>query len=281
MSKYALNDIKGERSRCIDMIKSIYPNYDYLLDKKVIVFGSYNLLITSRIAVFLNSQVTEHYMFSSLISAMSLKSVAPPIVKRHSNVFRQDMIEKDLNKSFVYSEGIENSDYVIIDFLEEINDVIQIRDVYYTNSEAHKEIEAFISVKSNISIDDVCREELWKDSCVCFIEFLRRHFHPSQIILVKYYLCETYAATPQSQTPFENVEQIRNINKILNSYYDFFINNFSGVNVIETGFEGLNYTYKYTKYGLLPQYSNGLLYNAAAEKIKESILQNDSEVLAL
>ena len=270
MAKFALNEMKGDKQEYIAAIQNIYPDYPYHLDLRFLIWGSYNSLLIARNVSFLNTQILEHYMFSSIISAMSENDGDMEAVP-HENPFRQDMIRKDIQKKF-FKNDLMTADYMLIDFLEEINDVLKIEDSFYTNSEAHQQINIFDSIKyESLSILNEKRTELWERKCLDFTRRIKQYFKPCQVILLRQKLCTLYGPKPEELKSFDNIEKIEKINSILEGYYAFFEKNFPGIMVIDMEVDGATYTYEFTKYGCLPQFYNGLQYKAIAQRISAAI----------
>jgi glycosyltransferase involved in cell wall biosynthesis len=273
MAKFALNEMQGDRQEYIDIIKEMYPNYPYNLDLKFVIWGSYNSLIIARNVTFINTQILDHYMFSSVISAMSEREKNTNPVT-HENAFRKDMINKDVQKLLLSQrEGkLSKADYIFVDFLEEINDVIKSNNTFYTHSEAHKEAGIFNSRKfRTLSITDKERTVIWESRCLDFIERIRQLFRPDQVILLKQKLCKKYGTRSNELKLFSNIKEIEEINDILSYYYLYFERNFPGIKTIDTEIEDATYTYEFSKYGCLPQYYNGIQYKKISEKILAEI----------
>ena len=270
MSKFALNEMRGDKQDYMRMVKELYPDYDYKLNLKAIIMGSYNSLVIMRNVVFLNTQIKEHYMFSSLIGIMSKNQHIRQEVD-HVNPFRKSMVNKDIHKAFCREIGVNLAeiDFLVIDFLEEIEDIIKVGESYYTDSVAHKQTDAYTGLASErITILDERREGLWEEKCLEFIKKIKLSFKPQQVILLRQKLCTNYGTDPQHLKSFDNIEELEKINGILDGYYDFFEKNFSGVKVVLTETGSSTYTYEFTKYGCDPRYYNGIQYKEISERIK-------------
>jgi hypothetical protein len=272
MAKFALNELKGDRREYIEQLMRMYPDYPYNATEKVVVWGSYNSLIVARNAVLLNSQILNHYMFSSIISAMadSDPTIQPGI---HKNNFRQNMINKDMMKLFTHNgcAELQEADYVIIDFLEEINDIINVNNSYFTNSEAHSEISMFSDTHDTIPIISDERKRLWEKSCLKFISYLKRNVRANRVILLRMPLCLKHGKCADLTNEFDNSHELSRINSELAGYYDFFEANFEGIKSINIEVDNLLFTYEYTRYGCLPQYYNGMKYRQIARQVSAII----------
>ena len=266
MAKFALNEMTGDKSVYIDSVMQMYPDYPYNIEQKIIVWGSYSSLVVARNVFFLNSQIAEHYMFSSIISAMSEYRL-DGLVLTHENAFRQDMICKDVRKEFVNHAQLYLADYIFVDFLEEISDIVEIDGSYYTNSEAHSEIGFFTDIHDAIPITAPERRQLWQKECLVFIAHLKKNALANQIVLLRMKLCTKHGTRPDTVLDFLNTGALHRVNAELDEYYDFFEANFPGIKSIVIKEDELSFTYEYTKYGCLPQYYNGMKYKQIADQI--------------
>ena len=170
------------------------------------------------------------YNFSSLISAMSkkvlnLKSKSPVF----DNEYRKKMFEADIQKDFYNNakQILENTDIIIIDFLEERYDIIEIEGNYYTKNIDFNKFYCLQDKKYRI-IKRNSEEAtlLWKDSCRRFIHILQKFFMEKTVYLVKNYIYKNMRDYCCSCS-------VEEMNSILNDYYEFFIKNFQRVKIIK------------------------------------------------
>jgi hypothetical protein len=185
----------------------------------------------------------------------------------HENPFRQDMLRKDTQKAFLHEKALP-ADYFLVDFLEEISDVVRIGSAFYTNSEAHRQTGMLDGLRyETLCILDAERTKLWESQCLAFIEKIKRHFSPERVILLRQKLCTMYGPRPETLKPFGNVNEIEKINGMLEHYYSFFEKHFPGILAIDSEAGNETYTYEFTKHGCLPQYYNGLQYKMVSDRI--------------
>lgn len=235
-----------------DFFKKDFGVDDRFFDNKMAALGSYDLQrVLSKI--YYNHNIREYkYQHSSIISIMS-GEVDIPI----GNVltYRDKMIKADCSKKLRIALENEEIDCMLIDFMEERHDVLDFgHQRYLTYSDALKEKDF---LWDNIRIirrdSDECRR-LWKDSCIRFIRLLQEHVRVQKIFLIKFYLAEEYGEYGK-ECRYKNIEQIRKTNEILHSYYRYFENKCSGINVIELD-QKYWYTNKGLQYGCYPWHLN-------------------------
>ena len=275
MAKFALNEMTESKDKYIDSIMQMYPDYAFNLSQKIVIWGSYNSLLVARNVFFLNSQIIGHYMFSSIISAMSANT-QKVLPGKHENTFRQSMITKDVMKLFADegSDELKQADYVLVDFLEEISDIVEKDGCYFTNSEAHNEIGLFSELHNAIQITAPKRRQLWQMSCLAFIDYLKNNTLAERIVLLRMKLCTKHGTRPDSTSYFQNPDTLHSINAELDEYYDFFEVNFPGIISINIEDDALLFTYEHTKYGCTPQYYNGMKYKQIAEQVLTMLTDN-------
>lgn len=234
-----------------EFLNQAFPNWKRRYDKKYWVLGSYNL---SRIAMNLmfdydiNNYDTTHFEFSSIVSIMSepVEENSPP----HKNYFRNNMIERDWKKSFKFSQFGKN-DYILIDFLEERYDLIMVGlGRYITDSDALKEAE-YCNESEIVNSLSLEKRDLWKRACDLFINLLKENFLSSHVVLVKMYLNEKYI--DQQEIKEFSIKKIKEINNMLEVYYNYFEKEYQGIQVINIP-EERRYSDGEFVFGCLPEY---------------------------
>jgi len=224
-----------------------------------IVLGSYNLYRTILYCT-LNTMNLDYYGFSSLISIMSEKI---DISYTQSNRFREEMIDKDLQKTLVKKLKNMNDGYIAIDFLEERFDIIKYKNTYITSSDAFEESIDTKFVKLYRNSDEV--NQLWKEKCMQFITLLKKYVPPDRIILVKMKLSKYYGEHGKENV-FNNISYIERINSILDDYYNFFEKHMKGIKIIDVFDDELFYTNKYFPHGCYPYHLNNEFYYKLSKK---------------
>lgn len=189
-------------------------------------------------------------------------------VPRHKNVFRQAILQKEIQKDFLkIVPGKE--DYLLVDFLEERYNLIDIENRFITKSEALDESDFFQTHDKNIlEINIHERLELWKKACVAFCENIKQKFQEDHIILFEIYLSKRYRLWDR-EIGFTDYN-IDNINRELKRYYDYFKEQLSQTRVVQIP-EEYYYTDGNSKYGYGPWYLNHFLHQMLSQKVQEII----------
>lgn len=249
----------------------IYTKNNKLIDGNVYVWGSYNTRIIVHKLLIYNQNLKKHFCSSSIISAMSTKPKELNNIKINSNNnFRREMIEYDINKTIMNLSKSESEsiDFLFIDLLEEINDIMKLSESYITKSAFFDEAEIKLDDSYEIlKITDSNRTKLWKKYCSEFIIFLNNNFGNARIVLIKTKLAEKYGTYNYVES-FSNESEIRKINSILDEYYEFFEKNIK--NIIVISLEDMNYKFtdRNFEYGCHPYYFNSIYYNLIDRQIR-------------
>lgn len=249
-------------------VEPALKKYFEIITKKSKFFGSYSLARMGNCINWKSDIQEDRYNFSSIISLMSEgRSIREEI---HTSSYRVSMIKKDYEKSFWKDIEGEVPEFLFIDFLEERFDILQCQESFFTKSDAWEGC----SMADDNSYEIISRtgtecRELWETSCEKFVTRLKKYFKPNQIILVKNYLCTSYGDGEELHT-FDQLDWIVEMNKLLESYYQYFIDMFQGIHTIESR-ENIIYTEKLFKYGVYPWHYNRLMYMEIAYKIKQII----------
>lgn len=176
----------------------------------------------------ISGELLQRYNFSSLISAMQEKNRNYTLRYRNntiSNRYRKSMIEKEIDNNFLHS-SLQNIDIIMIDFLEERYDIVEYQGNYYTKSpefdllEYTKNKDCKILKRNSSEVD-----ELWKESCSKFIGILKKNFEPENVYLIK-------RTVHSNMRDYDCSCNQKEMNEILEEYYDYFLENFTGINYI-------------------------------------------------
>ena len=177
---------------------------------------------------------------------------------RVSNDYRRQSIENDIKKKWESKLSEEPSpEYIVIDFLEERFPLLFLKDdSVITESEAYEEIrnQITIDLEKRMAIWELPLE-YWQKCCDRFIEILKKHYNPEQIILNRLYMTENHGQEEPEQ-PFENLQEIRCINKRLEHYYDYFNENMPGIHVVDDMDPISDFCIESAMYGCEPVYYN-------------------------
>lgn len=245
-------------------------------DYKFGIFGSYNLR-ASVMELCSNSQSKLIYQYSncSIISLMSPVVKLPKDITMPTNPFREKMVKADFNKEFLSILSCETIDFLFIDFLEERFEVMPYENSFITVSEALNDTN-FI-YKNVITLYDY-NHDLWKEKYNAFLDFLKTNFNSQKIVLLKTYLVEQYEDEYGNIIKFDNEElkKVREINKILEKYYEILEKNMEQINVVEIRKE-LNYCQFAHKYGKFTWNINDIYYQEAAKQFTKIIYNSQKD----
>lgn len=249
-----------------------YPEIGCWSDKKICIWGSYNLRKTV-MDIVPASQIANMYGFSSIVSVME-SGIGELARKQHPNPYREKMIRQDCEKEFAVREQVlKKSDWLFVDLLEERYHIFRAQNVCYTWSEALEEV---VDGGQTAPVErDDAYWEVWKASCLKFIDMLKHRIDADKIVLVKYKLAECYGGVSNTEA-YSDMEEIRRTNQWLEQCYEFFVKNFADIYVIEP--EEFLFTDKNFEYGCYPYHLNCMCYEEIAKRIKRE-LEVESYVL--
>ena len=114
-----------------------------------------------------------------------------------------------------------------------------------------------------------CRR-LWEESCSQFVKKLQKEYPSVRIVLIKNYLSEKVGDIYQ-QKEYENIKEIREINRILEGYYRYFENQLAEVKAVEASECSYYFTDHQYEYGAIPSHLNELANQEIARMIERSI----------
>lgn len=240
------------------------------LNVPYITLGGYNL---NRILWSMNVLHDSYcrFNFSSLIGIMH--PLKEELLLSHQNNYRQIMISRDIYGEFWDIIAEVKPEYIFIDFIEERFDMLHYKDGYITKSDAFDGACIENNTMQVISRKSEECKELWEKSCLMFIEKLKKQYPEIKIVLVKNYLSEEFGDI-YGKEKYSDFLEIREINSILEAYYNFFEENFQDVIVIEASqihpyFTDCNY-----EYGRISSHLNDIV-NRKIAKIVQKIIEED------
>lgn len=246
---------------------------DSFFSDRMIAIGGYDLQRILSGLHYCENIEDFKYQHSSVISFMAEEGEYS--IDREQT-YRGKMIDADWNKKLkTYLEN-HSIDYVLLDFMEERYDILDFGEQkYLTYSDALKERGLVFDNARVMKRESERCQQIWEDSCLQFIKLLQKRVEPSKVFLVKFYLAEGYGEYGREQE-YANIKQIKRINEILDDYYNFFIKNFEGVNVIEVD-KKYCYTDKGVKYGCYPWHLNANAQYAVQRKINSFMKGGEKE----
>jgi hypothetical protein len=207
------------------------------------------------IVVNLNTFISVRRLFART-SFISLNS--PPLdidVSEITNIspFESRYVLDDVNKEFFnYIKSRNCSDnYLVLDFIDERMDVMQINQHFITLSEEF--LRSGLSARFNgarFPRLEFSTTSLWKSSCLSFIETIKNIFPPQRVILHRAFWNESYR-NGESVEHFPARDQIANYNNLLEEYYHFFETSFPDIGIVDLSQKGY-ISDKNHKWGLQP-----------------------------
>lgn len=190
-----------------------------------------------------------------------------------SNDYKRQSIENDVEKKLVSKlSDVPAPKYIVIDFLEERFPLLFLKNnSVITDSEAYQEIRDQVSldVEKSVPVLELPMDD-WRKCCDQFIKILGEWYQPGQIILNCSYLVENYG-WEGPEHPFENLQEIRQINERLKYYYDYFSDNMPGVHVIDVVNPERDFCFQDSAYGCEPVYYNRMLLCRIRDKMIEIV----------
>lgn len=241
-----------------------------LQDKNYILVGSYNLRILLHRFLLDEDLLGEDYSYSSIVSLMSDTASKQDLLKdcQFKNAYRKKCVEQDMKKRFSNQARLKDADYIVIDFLDEIWDLIKIRkDCYITGSPFLEETQA-LKLQNYDKIPFLCEERrtLFKKYIGYFIEKVKQSGR--SVVVVKNFLCEKHGKYYDIFTDYENLQEIREMNQELEWYYQYFITCLPDVIVVDSSeFSELIFTQEEFPFGCRPFYYNDGYYQRTAIQI--------------
>lgn len=244
-----------------------------LQDKQYLLTGSYNLRVILHTLLLDESLLREDYGYSSMISMMSapaekisLTSVSFP------NAYRERCIRQDINKVFRGKTDAEGVDYILIDLMDEINDLIEIReDCYVTESEFLRELHlAQMEEYRRIPFLSKERRDLFDRGLDRFAQKIGTF--DCSVIIVKNLLCESHSKYYDVSQPYENADEIRTLNRELEWCYTRLAHALPQALVVDAlEFQQMVFTHDNFSFGCRPVYYNQSYYQKMALKISRSV----------
>lgn len=257
-------DYQQLRENYYTFVSKTFPDISQM---RYITVGGYNL---NRILMHMNLLQDPYcrFNFTSFISLMH--PVKEKILCKHKNRYREMMLKREIQNQFWNILDEMKPKYLFIDLIEERFDLVVCGEGYLTKSDAFDGAECCIGPVYTIARTTQECENLWKQSCKQFINRIKTSFPFIRIVLVKNYLSEKKGDI-NSQQYFENLEEIRQINHILEEYYQFFAGCDKEIQVVEASECDYYFTDAQYEYGAIPSHLNELVNQKIAGLIERSI----------
>ncbi len=282
--KYRLNDIlamqfhRKEENDFRMLVNSCRAYLDRSFpeghNEPYITWGGYNL---NRVLSHMDwlHDPSCRFNFSSIVSVCGKRAEGPPTAE-HKNRYRKLMIEREREQTFWESLREVHPEYLFIDLVEERFDLIHAGGGYVTKSDAYDGLEsgkadgtAVCRFGPDGAVSPEC-DELWKDSADKFVRRIRETVPDIRPVVVETLLCETTGDITGTE-PFAGIEEIRKVNRLLSSYYDYLEKLWPEAEVIRFADDPLRFTDRKFEYGAIPSHMNELLNQELAKRIERML----------
>jgi len=234
-----------------------------------ITLGGYNL---NRILCHLNllHNPCGRFNFSSIISIMH--PVMEPLQSKHKNKYREIMIERDIASLFWSIIEDVMPKYIFLDLIEERFDLLEYAGGYITKSAAFDgaQLKSALTSYRVVKRDTKVCLHLWKISFRKFMERIKIRMPKCRIVVIENYLSEEVGDINEKMY-FEELDEIRNVNRILKQYYNFITENYEQIPIVEASKCKYYYTDKQYEYGAIPSHLNEIVNGEIARLIEEVI----------
>lgn len=189
--------------------------------EKILLIGSPELrnyiYFVNPYSAFFTEKYLDRFNFISIISLLSKKREIDKDSIQLETLYRQKMMKK--NVCIQLKEYLKDKKYdkVIIDFKSELYDIVSLEEILYTCNEDFQKTKFFKKNKFAIlKRSSKYIENVWKKSCLDFIQVLKRYFESDKV-----YIVENYNGITQQQQ------------SLLKEYYTFFESNFDNIHIID------------------------------------------------
>lgn len=258
---------------CLKKWFSSYLNLN-LQEKNCLLIGSYNLRVIIH-SLLLNEDVLKRdYGSSSIISLMSNYADKQISIEKDKfkNIYRKRCVQQDIEKDFYQKEYFQEINYIVIDLLEEILDLIKIKDdCYITESEFLRELNLQeLKRYKRVLFFSEERRRLFKKYVILFAEKIK--FKNIPIIVIKNFLCKNHSIYYDTFIQYENAEEINKANIELNWYYQQLLMNLPDAVVVDSSeFKELEFTHDNFSFGCKPVYYNVGYYQRMAIQLSQGM----------
>lgn len=249
-----------------------------IVNRHSFCFGSYNLMIITKIFMHLDSStvINEYFGGSSLISCMNNENEnINKINVVHKNGFRRKMLINDFERRFMRLNpaNFYDYDFLFVDFLEERYDIGKYKGEYFTISQAFLDIKDILAIEyEKIPAFSEPWWILWKEACDRFVDKILSFVGNKKIVLVKTYLSEKYFENEDEQL-FPDIDRIREINIELGKCYSYFQMRCPSAIVIDiAGIEEYR-TDKSFRHGCAPWHLSDFAYGIITKHIENTLYQ--------
>jgi hypothetical protein len=187
------------------------------------------------------------------------------------------MLDLEASRDFAHTVADERQqmDFLCLDLLEERFPLLDCGSAeYLKKSDALDESLAAFPRKLPARLLERGKPEtetLWRERSLEAISRCKRRFHPSRVILIKFFLAEYYGEYGREKM-FDNRDEIRKANAVLKECYDFLEENFVGIHSVAVS-DNLLFSDTSFKHGCAPWHLNDFCYYALADQVRSYILK--------
>ncbi len=262
MFKFQSEKYKTLINEYMVFLNTNFPQWKEKYHINITVFGSFASKWETDKLIGAQYMIQEHYAFSSVISQFLPMRGKLDIKVLHDNIIRKNFVEWDI-RSKLYGkldDILNNSDYLILDFIPSLFDILEIKGVgYITKSDAFDEatIEGIDDEVKKIVLGS---DEYWKlinEAISCMANLLNSNSH-CKYILIQNRLSEYYRRGNQLYG-YKNKGDIQSKNNILSKIENIFVEQVKNIYVIPI--RSPLYTDELSRYGIIPENLNAALYN--------------------
>lgn len=277
-NRQAIMEVYAKKEKLSEALRRYAINYDWGEQKFTLgVWGSYNSrLVTQFLIAGSRQRRTLHYSNSSVISVMS-DEMSLPDKSVMENPYRKEALTADWRKEFrkQFYRIVEQTDYMLIDLLEERFDLLRCENTYITESDALKESRLTFNMDA-IGQEELLKNGVWSEKMQQFIKLLKSKFVDHQIILLEMYLNEVYF-DGREYIEFADVEKIRQVNDRLKKIYELFLLYCPKACHITLD-KRLQYSAYNHRYGCIPSHLNYDACFALSDQIFNHVVGKDEQI---
>lgn len=168
----------------------------------------------------------------------------------------------------------EDHSFLLLDFMEECYDILQMPDgTYCTYSGAFEESDISVyNCGRLIRNNTVEFWDLWMEKCDEWISFIRKHFTADKVILIKNQFAESFGSQINMRY-HEEKERIVQKNETIKRMENYFIEKYPEVSIIEPNNEYL-FTDVLFRHERRAEYVNEAYYEQVSILLYEKIIWN-------
>lgn len=248
-----------------------------LQEKNYLLIGSYNLRAIIHSLLLEEDFLKKDFGYSSIISMLSepkdaIKFCGFMDFCKFKNTYRRRCIKQDIEKSFSRDTDFFGIDYIVMDLLDEIFDLIEISDqTYLTESEFLKELQIQeLQDYRRISLLSLERRQLFEVYARKFAE--KVNILNIKVIIIKNFLSEKHSEYYDVFTEYDNLENIQKLNYELEWCYQTLFPLLTNAIIVDAEeFKELVFTYDDFSFGCKPVYYNKCYYQRMAIQIARCI----------